>query len=128
MLWLIAGSACLPLIDETKRTAPPGTSLAVAIVEPTRALTVTAGDPVHLEWAAANLTGELATVSIMLESRTDLAQTILLDALPLETIGGSGSLTWDTTSFSGPYSVIARINTPNLSDEAKSPGLVTVSP
>ncbi len=125
---LVAGAPCLPFIDEDKRTAEPGTSLAIAIVEPTRALTVTAGNPVHIEWTAANLTGDSATVSVILESRTDLTQAVLLDSLGLNGTGGSGSLTWDTTGFTGPYSIIARVVTPNLTAEGKSPALVTVSP
>ncbi len=128
LLWLLLAGACLPLIDETQRTPVPGTQLAIAIISPSAAETVTPGRLITIKWTAANLTGEPAIVSIVLESRSDLSRTTLLEDLPLDGTGGSGEYVWDTTRFSGPYSIIVTVQTPDASDEDVSAGLITVTP
>jgi len=127
LLWLLLGATCLPIIDESQHTPVPGTSLAIAIVSPTQALTVAPGKLVNIGWTAANLTGEPATVSILLESRTDLSRTTLLADSPLDGTGGSGEFVWDTSGFSGPYSIIVTVQTADSSAQDTSAALVTVS-
>ena len=122
---LIAGT-CIPLVDNVQQDRTVGDNLAVSINDPSADETVLEGDIVSIEWTASNLTGAPATLALIAESRDDLSRTTLIDQLEVESTGDSGIHLWDTTGFSGPYSLIARIETAQQSFEEASFGLVTV--
>lgn len=128
LTFLIVGGTCLPLVDRTTRTPVPGTSLAIELLAPADEKTVTQGTAVRIEWTAANLTGQPATVSLILESRADLSRTVLVEGCEVTGTGDSGQYNWDTQGFSGAYSVIVRIATPESAVEAASDGLITIDP
>jgi flagellar hook assembly protein FlgD len=125
LAFLILGGTCLPLVDNTATTAPAGTKLAVALTAPTAAATVAQGTPVHIAWTASNLTGESATVTLIAESRADLARTTLVADVALTGTGGSGTYTWQTNTASGAYALYARITAGTQTAEVKSP-LITI--
>jgi hypothetical protein len=123
---LLVGGTCLPII-QFQHQAAPGEALGIAVSASAQGETIPEGTPVTIDWAAATLTGESATVAITLESRTDLSRTVLASELTFAgTSSGAQALTWDTNGFGGPYSVIADITTPTLTREATSAGLVTI--
>lgn len=125
-LLLAVTISCLPLIDTTGGTSDPGKTLVIALREPTDALTVPVGTAVQIAWSASNLTGKAATVSLIVESRTNLARTVVADAIAVSGSGASGQFSWDTTGFAGPYVIYARIATDTRQDEARSTNTVTV--
>ena len=94
LVCLLAGGTCLPIINNTP-VPPQGTTLGISILAPTQARTVGEGTPVQIQWAAGNLTGQAASVSLVLESRTNLAQTTLVEGVDVPGTGGSGTFTWD---------------------------------
>jgi hypothetical protein len=123
---LIAGGTCLPLVDNTSREPQAGETLGVAISTPAADRTVAQGTPVEIKWSASNLTGNPATVAVLVESRVDLSRTALLEGLQLAGTGDSGTLTWDTQGFAGLYAVIGRIETADLQREHTAAGKITV--
>lgn len=125
-LLLAVTISCLPLIDTTGGTSDPGTTLAISLREPTDALTVPAGTAVQIAWSASNLTGKAATVSLLVESRTNLARTVVADSIAVSGSGASGQFSWDTAGYSGPYVIYAQIATSSKQVEARSTNTVTV--
>lgn len=125
---LALGATCLPLNDFTAREIDTGTTLAITLLEPTAAVTVPQKTELSIKWTASNVTGDPAAASIILESRTDLSQTALVADQALTKTGESGEVMWNTQGYSGPYSIIARVQTATKSAEDKSAGLITVDP
>lgn len=126
LTWLIAGGTCLPIINN-QHEALPGELLGISVSSPALSTTVLEGTPVGISWSAANLTGEPATVSIMLESRSDLSKTALAEGIALDGMSsGPRDVLWNTEGYRGPYSIIAHIETSTLVREDASRGLVTV--
>ncbi len=127
LTWLLVGGTCLPIVRH-QHEAIPGEVLGISVSASAQGQTIPEGTPVTINWAAANLTGAPVTVTITLESRTDLSRTVLADGLTFEGISsGTQTLAWNTESFGGPYSVIADISTDTLTREATSSGLVTIN-
>ncbi len=122
----LAGGSCLPLIDNTAREPDAGTTLAIDIVAGGQAQTVAQGTEVSISWTAANMTGLAATVSFRVESRADLSVTTVEEGIAVEGTGDSGTMTWDTSGYAGPYSLIARVATAEGNAEDISDGLITV--
>ena len=52
LLWPVLGATCLPLVDDTTHAPAPGTQLAVALVSPVQAKSVTSGQVVAIRWTA----------------------------------------------------------------------------
>ncbi len=121
----LAGGTCLPLVDNTAREPREGTKLIVSLTAPDAAKTVRQGDTVGIRWTFSNLTGSSGTVTIVAESRTNLARTTLTSAAASGP-RGQGAYTWDTTGFEGPYSIVATITGGGLEYSTTSVGLVTV--
>ena len=126
LTWLLVGGTCLPLIED-KREPIPGEVLGISVTASAQGQTIPEGTPVTINWAAANLTDDPVTVTITLESRTDLSRSVLADG---QTFAGTSSesqtIVWNTEGFDGPYSVIADIATSTLTRESKSASLVTI--
>jgi hypothetical protein len=117
---------CLPILRH-QHEAIPGETLGISVDASAVDRTIPEGTPVTITWSAANLTGEPPTVSITLESRVNLARTVLAEGLTFEGTGsGVQALAWNTEGFGGPYSVIANVEAANLLREDTSRGLVTV--
>lgn len=123
---LLSGSTCLPLIDGTVRTPISGNTLAVAVEQPLADRSVVQGTIVELQYSAANLTGEPAFIDILVESRDTLRRTILAEDIGVTGTGETGSIDWDTTGFSGPFAIIARVRSGGQTKENTGPGRVTV--
>jgi hypothetical protein len=123
---LLTGATCLPLFDGTTREAVEGTTLAITITAPTADRTVEQGTVVPISWAASNLTGLEARVSILWESRRDLSRQVLLREQVLEGTGGSATIRWDTSDASGTYFFIGLIETNTDSHTATSAFSITV--
>jgi hypothetical protein len=123
---LLAGGTCLPLVDNTKREPITGRVLGIVLMQPLADRTVPQGTSVLIDWSAGNLTGQPATITLAVESHTDLTVTILEEGIPLEGTGGTDTLAWNTEDFSGPYRVLATITTDSLTNENPSMGLITV--
>ncbi len=128
LIWLNVGATCIPLVDNSKRQPEAGETLVIVILAPTTAATVAQGASVPIEWTAANLTGEPATVSLVVESRTDLTRTTVVEGVELTKTGESGNYAWDTHGFSGPYAIIARIETLTMANEDTVAAQITVDP
>ncbi len=122
----ILGGTCVPLIDETTRTAAPGNLLAVSIKKPDADRRVAPGAEVVIDWAAANVTGEAGVLSLLVESRRDLLRTVLLADVAVGSQGASGTYSWDTTGFSGPYVIYGRLVTASRTVEERATGIITV--
>lgn len=121
----LAGGTCLPLVDNTSREPRQGTKLIVALTSPDAARTVRQGDTVAIAWTFSNLTGGSGNVTVVAESRTNLARTTLTSGAA-STTSGRGAYTWDTAGFDGPYAIIATISGGGLEYSTTSVGLVTV--
>lgn len=127
LIVLIAGGTCLPVIDNTARTTTEDpTLLAVAITEPVADDTVPEGEIVTIGWTGSNRTSVAATVTVILESRADLSRVTLVTDTPFN--DAADSIPWDTTGYTGPYSIIVRITAGDDTAEATSAGLITVDP
>lgn len=126
LVFALAGGTCLPLVDNTRRTAAEGTTRAIDITEPSEAAVVSAGDVVQINWAASNLSGEPGTVRLSAESRLDLTRRVLVENLALNGTGGSGEFSWDTTGFDGPYAVVAELVTTSRTVEDVAGAIITV--
>ncbi len=126
LLTLALGGTCLPLVDNIAREALPGETLSISLAEPSQERTLAQGTPVTIKWSAANLTAESATITFLAESRQDLSRTELPGGLSLDGTGGSDTVVWDTTSFKGPYVVMARIQAGADWREASAAGQITV--
>lgn len=124
--WALLGLSCLPLVDETDREPNRGRQLAIALTSQDVDQTISAGRPVRIEWAAANLTTSPARITILLESRTDLSRRTLSGPFDFTTQGGSGNISWDTTADRGPYRILARITAGAEVHEFTSTGLITI--
>jgi flagellar hook assembly protein FlgD len=127
---LLMGGTCLPLVDNTTNPtdAQPTRQLAIVLTTPAEDTVVAQGTEVQIAWTASNITGSSATVTVEVESRTDLSKIILLDAAPLNDTGGSGTISWDTDGLSGPYAILAQISAGGLTDTDTAAGQVTVDP
>ena len=123
---LLAGGTCLPLVDNTKREPITGRVLDIVLMGPTTDRTVPQGTSVLIDWSAGNLTGQPATITLAVESRSDLSVTILEAGIPLEGSGGFDTFTWNTEAFAGPYRVLATITADSLTKDNLSTGLITV--
>ena len=124
---LLTGSTCIPLLEETASLPETATTLGVTISSPETAATVPQGTVVDIRWATMNQTGRSATARLYVESRTDLAQTVLVDGLSIE--GTSSRLTaWDTSGFAGgAYVIYADITTSSgAQSSATGPARVTI--
>ena len=134
LVCLIVGGTCLPLVDNTVRTPAQGTVLSMALTVQgidanTPDISVSAGHLGQISWEAGNLTGESATVTVLVESRTDLTRTTLVSDITIAGTGGSGEVTWNTTGFSsGPYAVYGQIQTASRFVEKRATGLIGVTP
>ncbi len=133
LVCLVVGGTCLPLVDNTVRAPAQGTVLSMALTiqsvdANTPDVNVPAGHLVQISWVAGNLTGDPATVTLLVESRTDLTRTTLVSDVAVAGTGGSGEVTWNTTGFSGPYVVYGQIQTAGRFVEKRTPGMITVSP
>jgi flagellar hook assembly protein FlgD len=126
-LGLLMAASCQPQDQTDREPVAEGELLGISVNTPSEDRTVPQGTPVELQWSASNLTEDDAFVSLILESRTDLTRTTLLDRQPMENTGETNSLTWDTTNYKGPYAVIARIEAGGLSSEHTGAGIVTVN-
>lgn len=122
----VLGGSCLPLIDDTPPPIEPNNKLAIAITLPDSALTALQGEEVEIRWAGSNLTGEDAKVSLLLESRRNLAMSTLVTEIPFEGTGDDGEFDWDTQDFEGPYTLIARIETASYFHEDRATEEITV--
>ncbi len=120
------GGGCLPLVDNTVREPVPGQKLAISIAKPDTDRSVARGDQVKIEWSAANLTGQPATISFHVESRRASLTKALLEQFELQGTGDSGVVRWDTGDYSGPYAIIARIEAAGQYREAIAAGKITV--
>jgi flagellar hook assembly protein FlgD len=125
---LLIGGTCQPFTDTLARTPAPGQTVSITLSKPATDATIVQGTPVSVEWAAANLTGEPGTATFRVESRLDpnLSPTSLPDTIEVGAQGSSGTLTWDTTSFVGPYAIIGRIQAGGQTREATAVGRITV--
>lgn len=123
---LLAGGTCIPLVKTASRQPAAGDTLGIALLMPDTDRTVGEGTIVSVEWTASNLTGESATITVTAESRVDLVRTTLLDHQALDGEGGSGTVNWNTDGFSGFYVLYAEIAAGDQTQEASSPGGITV--
>ncbi len=127
---LVAGGTCIPAggVDgEEDGALARAEKLAVAIQTVLADETVAAGDPVDIEWTAGNLTGQPATVTLLVESRTDLTTTVLTTTT-FDGTGEGGDYEWITSDFSGAYAIIARITAGDDAQEDQAEGIITVDP
>lgn len=119
-----AGATCI--IDDA-REQPVGTSFGVAVSRPSTTRTVARGSHVGITWSLSNLTGEDATIIILVEERIGPKRTELT-RLTIGSTTSRGDFTWDTTSFvSGDYAVVVRAETPSRSTEAGSLGRIFIN-
>jgi flagellar hook assembly protein FlgD len=126
-LALLMAASCQPQDNADRAPVAEGESLGISVNTPSADRTVPQGTPVQLEWSASNLTADEAFVSLLLESRTDLVTTTLLDRQPMVNTGETNTFTWDTAGYKGPYAVIARIEAGGLSSEHTGAGIITVN-
>ncbi|MFO0839240.1 MAG: hypothetical protein U1D55_12045 [Phycisphaerae bacterium] len=124
----LSGFACTtPLFDLDQRQIDRGTLLGVTVLTPSASRTVPEGTVVNVDWAASNLGDEDATVSVFVESRTDLSRTVLAGGEFVDTGTATRSALWDTTGFAGgTYSIRAEIRTDSQQFEATAPGRITI--
>lgn len=124
---LLAGSTCLPLVDNSYSEPLSPTQLGIALSAPSTSVTVGQGDVVRLTWTATNTTLQPAQVTLLTESRHDLTRTVLVDSIEIQGGALTQSSSWNTTEFAqGTYSLVARIATPSDEKEAYAPGRITV--
>jgi len=114
------------LIDNTVREPLPGQKLAISIAKPDSDRSVARGTEVKIEWSAANLTGQPATISFHVESRQATLKKTLLKQFEMSGRGDSGVVRWDTSDYSGLYAIIARIEAGGEYREATAVGKITV--
>ena len=126
--WVLTGATCLPIIDNVTRQRDTGETLAVILTAPTTDMTVPQGEEVVITWSASNLTGDAATLTVYAESRTDLSIHTLMDRVPFEGTGNSGTYTWDTQEFSGPYKVYATLATASDSYTDGAGAVIEIDP
>jgi hypothetical protein len=124
---LAAAGPCIPILVNHHVPAA-GELLGISVSANGLGQTLPEGTPVDITWSAANLTGDPATVSIILESRSDLSRTALAAAIPLDQeSSGEQHVAWDTNGASGPFSIVAEIETAILFRDDASRGLITIN-
>ena len=120
---------CFPLINLNDR--PPtgtATTLAIAILAPTQSRSVPIGTAVPIQWTATSLGDDEAIVTIVVEQRTNLAQSVVAGGIRLTGGGLTQTTLWDTSSFvNGEYAIRARIERGGLLREATAEGRITVN-
>ncbi len=119
--------ACTPLFDLDRREIDRGIELGVSVLTPSASRTVPQGTVVAIDWTASNLTDEIATVSVFVESRTDLTRTILVGGERIDAGTATRTAIWNTADFpGGSYSIRAEISSDSLRGEATAPGRITI--
>lgn len=129
LVGLLLLTACLPLIDNTRQepvTAPK--SLAVSVVRPTGSREASLGGLVAIDIGVANFTGQPATLSVAVEKRPELIETMVIAPFTVLGTGGTQSLDWDTTGFEpGVYAIVARLSAGGQTETAFSGGQITLN-
>jgi hypothetical protein len=123
--WLGQGITCLPSSLSDSSSAIP-TTLGVAIQTPTADGTLGQGTVFEIRWSAYNGTSQTATARLYVESRTDLSQVILADAVP---VSGSATFStpWDTSdTLGGPYVIYAEITAGTDTRSITADGQITI--
>jgi flagellar hook assembly protein FlgD len=126
---VLMGATCFPVFDLAPATeSATGTTLAVSVITPTEDRQVAAGDPVTIEWTAANLTGSSGVATVLVRAREDFADTILVGGLRISEFGGTQSVDWDTTGFAGgEYSIHVQVEAGERTAEATAGGRITLN-
>lgn len=118
----LMGGTCLPLVDETTRDQPGGTTLALVLVAPDADRSVAEGDTLTISWTGANTTGDAVTVAVVAESRDDLSTTTLTTSSTIT----NGSYDWDTSGYSGSYKIRITATAGDQSIEKVSDAMITI--
>jgi len=122
------GGGCVPSIqlNENANSVTPGKTLAAVILLPDASRTVSQGSLVRIRWTAANKTGEDALADIVVRSRNDDTETILLGGVRITVTGTTQDLLWDTTDFQGPFDIGVRITAGDEKNDFKATTVTTV--
>lgn len=128
-LVVLSGATCtaplLDLTDDDPAVSP--TQLAISLSAPDANRSVPQGTAVTISWTVVNRLEEDAVLTILVESRLDFSQTILVGGRRLSGLSNNENFIWDTSGFaSGEYSVRARVEAGGLLREATAAGRITI--
>lgn len=125
----MTGASCIPGIDlDAEQNQPvPARKLAATLLLPDISRTVTQGELVRVRWTAANKTGGDAVLDLVVRSRSDDAETILLGGERVSVTGTTQDLLWDTSTFQGPYDLNLRITSGTDVNEFRSTAVITIN-
>jgi len=124
--WTLLGAICQPS-GRSEYDGLPATSLSVSIQSPSTDVTIPQGTRIAVRWAAYNATDLPGTARLYVESRTDLAQTVLAEGITVTGGSVTRDTAWDTTDVEpGVYVIYAEIVTAEDSASTSGAGRITV--
>ncbi len=122
----LLGATCLPLYEQPSDEPPAATELGVTIDTPAQDATIPQDTVLTIRWTAFNTSGQAATATLYVESRTDLTQTMLVEDLAV-TGTLSQQTAWDTSGLSGAeYAIYAQITAGTTQRTAEAAGRITI--
>ncbi len=125
--FILAGGTCLPITDDAPRAANTGETLAIAVTRPSEDKLISQGQSVRIQWTGSNLTGDPASVDILLESRLpELETRTFIEDQPFVGTGDGDIVDWDTSNDVGPFRITGRIQTATLGRTHTAPGTITI--
>lgn len=124
----ILGATCItPQEEFPDRISGASTQVDLTFTRPGSDRTVASGAVLNVEFLAANRTGSAGTLTIFVENRSNLEQSVLAENIAISGVGAATTVAWNTAGFpAAEYSIRGRINAAGKSQESTAAGRITI--